>query len=172
MGLSQRSTTNDQRLPLDLLQSLHIAHARNLPQAVDDRFQVFEITDIEDDLDHRLTVCGAGFDVADVGFGVANHARDLLQHAVTVIAKDRQLDRIDVGCGFVFCPGNVYAPLRLIHEIDYVWTADGMHGHALAASYVADYSFSADRVTTARPIDQQITGALHGDGVVVSAEHP
>ena len=35
----------------------------------------------------KLAVGGFGSDVADVGFGVANHARDVLQHAEAVVAE-------------------------------------------------------------------------------------
>jgi len=72
---------------LDLLQPLHIVHARNLAHTVNDRLQVFEVGDFEDYVDAGLAVTGAGFDVADIGVLVADDGGDLFQHAETVVAK-------------------------------------------------------------------------------------
>src|SRR5581483_8474602 len=64
------------------LQSLHIMHTRDFPHAVDDVFEVLQVFDFDHDIHIGLTVFGAGADVADVGFGVADDGSDLLQHSV------------------------------------------------------------------------------------------
>jgi hypothetical protein len=51
---------------LDLLQSLHIMHPRNLTHAIDDGLQVLEVGDFEDHVDAGLSVAGAGLDVTDI----------------------------------------------------------------------------------------------------------
>ena len=133
-------------------------------------FQVFEVGDVEDDVDDGLAVGGAGFDVADVGFGVADDACDLFQHAVAVVAENGELDRVSSRGRFVAGPRDVDAALGLVHQVHDVWTIDGVDGDALAARDVADDGFAADRVTTSGTIDEQVALALDDDGVVVAAE--
>ena len=62
---------------LDLLQSLHVMHAGDLADAVHDFLEVFQVGDFQDYVYAGLAVLAAGFDVADVGVGVADHGGDL-----------------------------------------------------------------------------------------------
>src|SRR5580765_1708900 len=133
---------------------------------------MLEVADVENDIHDCLAVGGAGFDVADVGFGVANHAGDQLQHAVAVVAKNGELHGVNVGRRFILRPRNVDAALRLVHEVHDIRTTHGVHRYALAPCHVADDPFAADRVATACAVDQQVARAFDGDGVVVAAENP
>ncbi len=69
---------------------------------------------------------GLGFDVADVGVGVADDGGNLLQHAGTVVADDRQLDRIARLARWMRLPSlsplHVDAPFLLEHQIHNVGT--------------------------------------------------
>src|SRR5258708_17166489 len=50
---------------LDLLQSLHVMHPRNLPHAVDDFLEVFQVGDFEDYVHAHFPVLAASLYVAD-----------------------------------------------------------------------------------------------------------
>ena len=54
---------------------------------------MLQVGDVHHDFHVSLAVFGTGIDVADIGFGVADDGRDLLQHAKTVVAENGQLDR-------------------------------------------------------------------------------
>jgi hypothetical protein len=45
---------------LDFLQPLHVVHAWNLTDAVDDSLEMFQVGDFEDDIDVGLTVGATG----------------------------------------------------------------------------------------------------------------
>jgi hypothetical protein len=66
---------------------LHIVHAGDLAQTGNDAFQVFEIFNIDDDVDIGLAVGSASFDIADVGAVIADNGCDLLEYAGTVVAE-------------------------------------------------------------------------------------
>ena len=66
------------RSVLELLHSLHIAHAGDLAHAAHDSLQVLEVGDVGDDFHRGMVFGGLGFDVADVGVGVADDGGDLL----------------------------------------------------------------------------------------------
>src|SRR5580700_7004826 len=91
-GFDQRPTTNGQRL--DFLQPLYVVYSRNFAHAVDDIFQVLEVGNVQNDIDVRLRIRTAHLHIADVGLSVADHRRDLFQHAEPIVARDRKLHRI------------------------------------------------------------------------------
>src|SRR5579871_1783030 len=64
---------------LDFLQALDLMNSRDFAQAGDDGLQVLQVGDVEDDFHAGLAVGGMSGDVADVAFGVADHASDALQ---------------------------------------------------------------------------------------------
>src|SRR5215469_18338414 len=165
-------------MALHLLYPLHIPHAIDLPHAADDAFQVLQIGDVYDDVDGGVGSCGFGFDVADVGVGVADDCRDLLQHARAVITEHNKLNgepRLPYRGGAnaaVLAPLNGDAALRLVHQVLDVCARLGVHSHALATRHVADDLFAANRITTSRAIDQQIVVTFNLDGRGVAAEDP
>src|ERR1700690_3794929 len=99
---------------LDLLQSLHVVNAGDLTHAIDDVFQVFQVGNVEHDVDIRLAVVGTGLDVADVGLGIADHGGYLLQHPKTIVAEDRKLHRIGAGRSVVLGPLHIDLAFRFI----------------------------------------------------------
>src|ERR1700730_306281 len=162
---SQLVVADDRRL--DLLQSLHVMHAGNLTHAVDDVFQMLQVGNVEHDVDIRLTIVGAGFDIADVGLGVADHGGYLLQHPETIVAKDGQLHRIRAGRSVVLGPFHINPAFRFIQQVGHVGTIDGMDRDPLAASHVTDDGLASNRITTAGPVYQQVAVSLDANGVVV-----
>ncbi len=67
-----------QRGPIsNLLEPLHIMHTGNFSHTLNDAFQMLQVGDVEDDIHIRLAVGSAGFDIADVGFAVADDGGDL-----------------------------------------------------------------------------------------------
>src|SRR5258708_26518652 len=75
----------------DFLQSLHFVDARNFSQAGDDLLEMLQICDVEDYLDTGLAVGRMSGDVLDVALSVADHSRNALKHAETVVAEVSQL---------------------------------------------------------------------------------
>lgn len=93
-------------------------HAGDFSYALDDAFQVLQVGDVEDDVYVGLAVGGAGFDVADVGFGVANDGGDLFEHAEAVVAHDGEFYGIGAGGFLVAFPVDIDAALGLVHQVD------------------------------------------------------
>src|SRR5205823_10065718 len=147
---------------------------RNLPKPGNDIFQVLEIADIDHNINIRNPIVAPGFDIADVGPAITDDSRNLLEHTEADVAKDRKLHRICTGRPVIARPFHFNLPFRLVHQCHHVWTVRRVDRHAFAASYVTHHTLAADRVTTSRPIDQQIAMALYPDGVVVviSAKNP
>ena len=145
-------------------------HAGDLPHSINDLLQVFQVSDVEDDVNAGLGVLATGFHAADVGFGVADDGGDLFQHAPTVVAEQREFYRIGNGLAiFVSRPEHVDAAVGFIEKISDIWTVDRVDGNAFAAGNVADDGFSANGVATARAIDEQIALSADDDSVGVSA---
>src|SRR5215472_1361499 len=149
-------------------------NARNLPQASHDSFQMLYVFNIDHDVDGRLAVGGAGFDVADIGIAVADHCSQLFQHGGAVIAEDRQLDRVGgfaAGCSGLdrLRPFHGYAPVGFIHEVGYIRATHRVYSHAFAAGHVADHGFAADGVATSRAIHHQVVITFHLDGAGLRA---
>lgn len=114
-------------------------NARDLAYAVDDSLQVLQVGDFENDIDIGLPVGRAGLDVANVGMGIADDCRDLLEHAKAVITKQCDFYRVGDGLAlFIAGPENVDATLGLIQKIGDVGAVDGVDGNALAARDVAN----------------------------------
>src|SRR5215469_398028 len=155
----------------DLLQPLHFVHARDLPQTDDDLLEMFQVRNIEDNLNARLAIRRVRRDVPDIALGVSNHTGDALQHAEPIVAEDRELDWICGRSAVIARPFDFNLPLRFVEEICDIWTADGMHRHALAPRDVADDAFTANRITTSCPVHQHVSLSAHHDGVVI-AENP
>ncbi len=146
--------------------------AGDFAHAGDDALQVLEVVNVDDDVDGGLAVGGAGFDVADVGALVGDDGGHLFEHAAAVVAEDGELDRIAVPTIFLLRLGPLDgdAPVGFVHQVDDVGTALGVDGYALAARYVADDVFAADRIATARAINEQVIVAAHGDRRCRAAE--
>src|SRR6266851_686270 len=145
-------------------------HAGNFAQAGHNLFQVFEIGDVEDDLDAGLAVGGMGPDVADVALRVADDTCDIFQHAKTIVAVDGKLDWISRGRAFVAGPLDVNAAFRLEHQVGDVGAAYGVNGDSLATRNVADDALSTNGIATAGAVDQHIALTLDHDGVVVAKD--
>src|SRR5438105_15145926 len=106
---------------LNFLQTLNLVHARNLAHSVDDVFQMLQVGNIEHYVDIGSPVGGARLDVADVRVGVADHSRNLLQHARAVVTMEREFDRKSSQCEvLVSYTLDVYAAIGFIHQISYV----------------------------------------------------
>src|ERR1700692_3951256 len=165
-GFGQRPTTSGQGL--DLLQPLHVVHTGNLAHAIDDVFQMLEVGNIENDIAICLPIRAAHLHVADVGFGVADHGRDLFQHTEAVVAKDRKLDRIRTRGSLVAGPFDIDAAFRLIQQVHYVRAIHGVHGDAFAAGYITHHILAPDGVAAAGAIHEQIAMAFYADGVVAT----
>src|SRR5215467_452569 len=155
---------------LYFLQSLHFVHSGDFPQADDDLLEVLQVGNIQNNFDAGLTVCRMCGDVADVALGVPDHAGDVFQHTEAVVAEDCQLHGISSWSAVVAGPFDIDFSFRLIEKICHVRTIDGVHCDALAACDVTDDVFAADWITTAGAVDQHVSLAAHGDGVVVSED--
>src|ERR1700693_2554377 len=146
-------------------------HAGNLADAVDDFLQVFQVGDFEDYVHAGLAILAAGFDVADVGVGIADKGGDLFEHAEAVVAEKRDFygigNRLAV---FVAGPEYVDAAVGFIEKIGDVRTVDGVDGHSFASRDVADDSLAANGVATAGAIDEQVALSADDDGVAVAAK--
>src|SRR5579863_857263 len=145
-------------------------YSGDFSQPGDDLLEMLQVGDVEHNFHAGLAVGGAGGNVADIAFGVSNHAGNAFQHPETVVAENGELDRI--GCGSSFIPRPLYfdAAFGLVKKISDVRAVNGMDSHAFAARDVTNDAFAADGVTTARAVDQHVALALDGDGVVVAAE--
>src|ERR1700674_97388 len=159
---------------LDLLQSLHIVYTGNLSHAVDDIFQVLQVGNIENDIDVGLRVRAAHLDVADIGFAIADHGGNLLQHAETIVAKDRKLHRIRTRGSLVVRPFHIDAAFRLIQQVHHVGAIHGVDGDAFAAGHITYHVLAPDGIAASGAIHEQIAVAFYTDGIVaaVSAENP
>src|SRR5438105_14824365 len=62
---------------LYLLQSLHVVYAGNFTHTVDNVLQMLQVGDIEHNIDIRLAIVGARFDIADVGLSITDHSSNL-----------------------------------------------------------------------------------------------
>src|ERR1700680_2243603 len=149
-------------------------HTGNLAHAVDDVFQMLQVSDIENHIDVGLRICATHLHIPDIGFGVADHRRNLLQHAETVVARDRKLHRIRTRGSLIVRPFHTDAAFRLIQQVHHVRAINGVHGDAFAAGHVTYNLLTANGVAAAGAIHQQIAVAFHADGIVasVSAENP
>ena len=144
---------------------------RDLADAVDNALQVFEVGNFEDHVDVGLTVFAAGRDVADVGVGVADDGGDLFKHAEAIVAEQRDFYGIGDGLAiFVSGPEDIDAAIGLVEKVSHVRTIDGVDGDAFAPSYVAGDGFSANWITTAGAIDEEIAGSANDDGVGIASE--
>src|SRR5437764_12959130 len=152
MGSSLKLTAESRQL--DSLQSLYVMNAGNLSYAVNYSFQMLEVFDFDYNIYVCLTVRGTRFDVANVGFAVADDGGDLLQHAETVVTEHGQLHREGDGSAFFLAPFHINLALRLIHKIEHVGTVYRMHRHAFATSDITNDRFSPNRITAARAIDE------------------
>src|SRR5262249_27030011 len=158
---------------LDLFQSLHIVNTGNLSNTPNNVFQVLQVGNIQNDIDVSVPIGGVGFNVTNVGAAVADDRRDLLQHAKTIVAIHGQLYGIGTRRPIVDCPFDINLALRFIQQVSDIRTVLRMHGHAFAASHVTDNTFTTNRIAALGPIHQQVTVALHADGIgaVIASEH-
>src|SRR6202162_448869 len=147
-------------------------HAGNLADAVDDFLQVFQVGDFEDYVHAGLAILAAGFDVADVGVGIADKGGDLFEHAEAVVAEKRDFygigNRLAV---FVARPEHVDAAVGFVEKIGDVGTVDGVDGNAFTAGDIADDGLAANGVATLGTINEKVAGPSDYDGVAVSAEN-
>src|SRR5258708_5486529 len=145
-------------------------HARDFAQAHNDLLQVFEVGDVEHDLDTGLAIRGMSGDVADVALGVADDASDAFQHAETVVAEHCKFYGIGGGRGFVAGPFHIDAALWFVEQVCDVRTIDRMHGHAFAPRDVADNTFATNGIATSGPVDEHVALAFDRDGVVIAED--
>src|SRR5579871_5730120 len=131
---------------------------------------MLQVGDVEDDLNAGLAVGGLRGDVADVAFGVANHAGNVLQHAEAVIAKDGQLHGIGGRSGLIASPFDVDFSFGLVHQIGHVRAGDGVHRDAFAARDIANDAFTADRIATAGAVNHHVSLTADGDGIVIAED--
>src|SRR5947209_11970480 len=141
----------DSQQPLDFLLPLHIDDAGDLADSRNNPFQVLHIFDIDSNVDGSATIAGTDIHVADVGVVVADDGGDLLQHAGTIVAYQRQLHRIgrlrrtrNRSAGSA--PTDIDAAVGFVHEIGHVWAGLRMNGNASAASDEADDLLAANRI--------------------------
>src|SRR3954452_19184088 len=131
---------------LHLLDALHVVHAGDLAEAADDALQVAHVFDVNHHIDGRLRITGARFDVADVRAVVADDRRNLLEHAGTVLAEERELDGITLLARLVASPFDVNAAVHLVHQVLHVRAIARVHRYAFAARDVADDVFTANGI--------------------------
>ena len=132
-------------------------YARNLADALDDLLEMFQVGDVEDDVDVGLSVGRAGFDIPDIRLAVADNCCDLFEHSKTVVAVEGEF--YGVGCGralSVASPLNVNLTVRFIHQRCHVGTGDRVNGYTFSARNVSDNGFTPDRVATPGAIDKQV----------------
>src|SRR5258708_1131745 len=122
---------------------------------------MLHIFDINHHVNSRLTVGGAGLDVADIGVVVTDHGCELFQHSRAVVAKNSQLYRISgatldyVALGRLR-PFHGDAPVGLIHQIIHVGAAHRMDGHTFAAGDITNNLFASNWIAAACAINQKI----------------
>src|SRR5580704_14705471 len=109
-------------------------------------------------------------DVADIALGVADHARDALQHAEAVVAENGQLHGIGCRCALVARPFDINLAFRFVQKIRHIGTINRVYGYALASRDVANDAFAADRITTAGAVHQHVSLAADCDGIVISKD--
>src|ERR1700728_3435599 len=117
-------------LASDFLQPLYLVDAGDFAQARHDLFEVFEVGDVENDLDAGLAIGSVCADVADVALRVADDAGDVFEHAETIVAVDGELDGVGGGRGVVAGPLHIDTALRFVHQVCNVGTVHRMHGDA------------------------------------------
>src|SRR5215472_4474506 len=160
-----------------LLHALHVLHAGDLAHAGDDALKVLEVCYVDNHVDCGMTLGGLGFDIADVGVGVADDGGDLLQHTGTIITEDDELDGeagLPDGCGAnaaIFSPLYGNAAFGLVHEILNVFAGLGVNSYAFAARNVTDDFFAADGVAASRAVDEEIVVSFDLDRGIVAAKN-
>src|SRR5579863_6423536 len=154
----------------DFLQPLNFVYSGNFAQTIDDLLQMFQVGDVEHDLNAGLAVGGMRGDVFYVALGVADHSGNVLQHAEAVVTENGELHGIRRRRALVAGPLDVNLAFGLIHQIRDVGAIDGVHRHALAARDVPDNSFAANRIAAAGAVDHHVSLAAHGDGVVIAED--
>src|SRR5271157_1990968 len=108
-----------------------------------------------------------GGDVADVALGVADHARNALQHAEAVVAVNGEFYGIGGRSAFITGPLDINTAFGFVEEVGNVGTIHRVHGHALAACDVADDALTADGIATSRAVDQHVTLSADGNRIVI-----
>src|SRR6185436_3150093 len=125
--------------------SLHVNDSRNAAKRLDDLLQVLHVADLHGHVDSSHLIVDRGFDVADVGVDPGNLRAHVRENAFPILDLDRQTYRVRSAVGS-FRPLDGNPPFGVIEQVQHVGTGGRVHGHALAASNVADDLFAANRV--------------------------
>ena len=130
----------------------------------DHAVKVAEVFGFNDKFDDGFAVVVVmDVDAADVGVVVGDDGGEFLKHAGAVVAVDRDFDGIALRTAAIFAyagPLDGDAAVALVKQVLHIGAAAGVNGDAFAAGDVADDFFAADRVATARAVDEEIVLAL------------
>src|SRR5260370_30448705 len=125
---------------------LDVAYAGDTAHGGYQFFELFLVTYIDGHFHHAPIVIGGalGFQAADIGVLVGQHAGALIEHAGTVVRMNHDAHREGVlgGAG----PLHFDLALHVVHQALYVRAHLGVYGHALPAGHVADDSLAANRI--------------------------
>src|ERR1039457_2555507 len=135
-------------------------HARNLPQPGHNLLEMLKVGDVEHDLHAGLAIFGTRSDVSYITLGISYYTCNAFKHTKTVVAINRELDRISRGRALIASPLHIDAAFRLVHQVGDVRTIHRVHRDSLAAGDVADNALPANRIAAARAVDQHISLAF------------
>jgi len=153
------------------LSALNGADALNTAKAKNHAIQMTQVFCFDYKFDDRFAiVIMVDVDAADVGVVIGNHSGEFLEHAGAIVAINRDLNWVTLSSPRVIAdtgPLDGNPPIALVKKVLHVGTAAGVDSHSLSTGDVSDDLFSADWITTARAVDEEIVH--HAEDVVV---HP
>src|SRR5260370_2169517 len=144
-------------------ESLDVAYARDAAHGGYQFFELCFVAHIDGHFhDAAIVIGGAlGFQAADVGVLVGQDARELIEHAGTIVGVDHDAHREGVlgGAG----PLHFDFALHVVHQALYVRTHFGVYGHALAAGHVADDGLAANRIAALDAVHHEVVKTAYLD---------
>src|SRR5215207_8524305 len=150
--------------------ALHVEDAGHLADGGHDLVEVFEVEDLDRDLDAAAVVGGdRRVRGADVGLDVLDGVRHVGDHARPVLGDGEEFDGVGGLARPRVGPLDLDDALGVDHQLLDVRAAPRVDGDALAARDVADDLLAADGVAAARARHQQVVHAAHDDGVLAEA---
>src|SRR5215207_7177331 len=151
--------------------ALHVEDAGHLADGGHDLVEVFEVEDLDRDLDAAAVVGGdRRVRGADVGLDVLDGVRHVGDHAGAVLGDGEEFDGVGGLARARVGPLDLDDALGVDHQLLDVRAAPRVDGDALAARDVADDLLAADGVAAARARHQQVVHAAHDDGVLAEAD--
>src|SRR5260370_274533 len=135
---------------------LDVAHAGDAAHGGYEFFELFFVAHIDGHFhDAAIVIGGAlGFQAADVGVLVGQHAGELIEHAGTIVGVDHDAHWEGVlgGSG----PLHFDLALHVVHQALYVRTHLGVYGHALTTGHIANDGLAANRIATLGAVHHEV----------------